>query len=128
MHRYYKDILSRISEQPKWFDEYAVPRYCDFEPNKCANIYTNECALVLIQCQACHHKFQVCFSEKPFSYGKIWKRIQSKEMHYGDPPNIECCAEGLAMTSESIRVLEYWKKVDYEWVRNSSFEINLETK
>jgi hypothetical protein len=53
MHNYYKDIISKIPEEPQWFDEEAVPRYCPFTPDKLANIYADECALVLIQCQGC---------------------------------------------------------------------------
>jgi hypothetical protein len=39
MYRRYDDILSRIAEEPTWFDEHAVPRYCTFAPDQIANIY-----------------------------------------------------------------------------------------
>jgi hypothetical protein len=32
MLQHYEDILSRIAEPPRWFDEQGVPRYCEFAP------------------------------------------------------------------------------------------------
>jgi hypothetical protein len=58
----YDDILTRITEEPSWFDEHAVPRYCEFAPNKVANIYTNEAALVEVTCHHCRRLFRVAFS------------------------------------------------------------------
>ena len=63
MHTHYADILNRIPEAPRWFDEVAVPRYCEFSTDALAFIYAKEAALVLIQCQACEREFQVAFSE-----------------------------------------------------------------
>jgi len=45
MLQHYEDILSRIAEPPRWFDEQGVPRYCEFAPHCIANIYADECAL-----------------------------------------------------------------------------------
>jgi hypothetical protein len=45
MFHHYEDILSRIAEPPRWFDARGVPRYCDFAPDRIADIYTRECAL-----------------------------------------------------------------------------------
>jgi hypothetical protein len=63
MHTTYADILDRINEPPKWFDEHAVPRYCDFAPREVAYIYAQEAVLVLIHCQNCKAGFRVAFSE-----------------------------------------------------------------
>lgn len=38
MHASYSDITDRLGE-PQWWDENAVPRYCEFEPARVANIY-----------------------------------------------------------------------------------------
>jgi hypothetical protein len=32
MHNHYDDILDRIDEPPTWFDDYGVPRFCEFSP------------------------------------------------------------------------------------------------
>jgi hypothetical protein len=42
MLQHYEDILSRIAEPPRGFDEHGVPRYCDFAPHRIANIYARE--------------------------------------------------------------------------------------
>ena len=128
MNRCYSDILSRIPEEPKWFDENAVPRYCEFEPKQCSNIYADERVLFLICCQACQHEFKVCLSRYHLDEGpEIKDLIQSGDLHYGDPPNIECCAIGLSMSSDSVKVLEYWKKENWDWVRDTSLEVELES-
>src|SRR5438128_81638 len=102
MHQHYEDILSRIPEPPQWFDDYGVPRYCKFKPNRLANIYSTECALAEISCQQCGHRFLVAItpervrdllkasSERP--QRKLADLILRGEIHYGDPPNIRCCA------------------------------------
>jgi hypothetical protein len=59
MHQHYEDILSRIAEPPRWFDEDGVPRYCEFAPDRIANIYADECALLAIECQSCARPFLV---------------------------------------------------------------------
>lgn len=120
MHTHYDDILDRIPELPKWFDELAVPRYCDFSPQKLAFIYAKEAALVLIRCQACERKFHVAFSEgnavDRSNDGKrsfaitIANLISERRLHYGDPPNVRCCSSGASMNSVPVRVLEYWYK------------------
>src|ERR1700681_1058651 len=59
MLQHYEDILSRIAEPPRWFDEQGVPRYCDFAPDRIANIHARECALLAIECQSCGRPFIV---------------------------------------------------------------------
>ena len=46
--------------------------------------------------------------------------IRDGSLHYGDPPNIECCPAGPTMNSEMLKVIEYWKKGEHhEWVRDA---------
>lgn len=103
----YSDIRSRIEEEPKWWDEYGVPRYCDFSHERVADIYANDCALVEIACQACQRRFLVAFSwsksSKPLTVEDI------KRLHYGDPPNA-CCGIGATMNCEDLRVVEFWQR------------------
>ena len=113
MNRYYGDILSRIAEPPLWFDEHAVPRWCLFSPGELADIYAREAALVLIECQFCRTSFEVAFSstgarEKGGRKDQLAELIEEGRLHYGDPPNIECCEGGPSANSVPIRVLEYW--------------------
>jgi DNA-directed RNA polymerase subunit N (RpoN/RPB10) len=61
MLQHYEDILSRISEPPRWFDEQGVPRYCEFAPDRIAN--ARECALLAIECQSCGRPFIVALDD-----------------------------------------------------------------
>ena len=126
MNNEFKDILVRIHEKPKWWDEMGVPRYCEFHPSETANIYADETMLMLIQCQDCKKRYKVCSTSRGGLYkkylgqdghNKIWE-----PWHYGDPPN-NCgddCIGGATMNVELIRILEYWvrnEETEYNWER-----------
>jgi hypothetical protein len=136
MNACYNDIMDLISEEPKWFDENAVPRYCDFSPDKTANIYADEIVFMRISCQGCGREFKVCISSNKRSryfegtlFPSLKEKIKNKEIHYGDPPNVYCCAAGNTMSSVPIEVLEYWERSDEDRflgkVRNSEFEVRV---
>lgn len=137
MNHHYRDILDRIAVPPLWWDEHAVPRYCAFGPREVANIYADECCLLLIECQGCGTEFKVGFSsslmdrarsayEKLAIVDKVVEptgemitaasnsmrlssQIINHTIHYGDPPNF-CCGSGATMNSIPVRVLEYWQQ------------------
>lgn len=125
MHQDYKDILSRISEEPKWFDENGTPRFCDFEPGRQSKFYAYEVALLEIECQSCGKKFKVCLSrdlegdtDYLLSTGRGYKRfpnIPHYMLHYGDPPNVGCCDAGPTMNSIPLKFLEYWSFDSTKW-------------
>jgi hypothetical protein len=113
----YDDIRSRIPESPRWWDENGVPRYVPFTPDETADIYAQECALVLIACQSCGAEFLVAFSWPRIGFVKgapitltplTLERVQ--RLHYGDPPNVGCCMAGSTMNCDDLRVLEFWRK------------------
>lgn len=122
MNNSYDDIRSRIAEAPLWWDENAVPRYGEFDHQAMADIYAGARALIRISCQGCGHVFDV---------GMSWSRYEAPDLEdvpylaYCDPPNIECCAAGPTMTSNSLRVLQWWSRVndDREWQRMPEFEV-----
>jgi len=126
----YNDIREMIDLKPKWFDEAGVPRYCDFHPSETNDIYAKEVAFMKIACQNCGRKFRVCLSWSMASaIGKINNKKLSewvKDLHYGDPPNIHCCAVGPTMNSIPLQVLEFWKHEKFDWKRVPEFEIELE--
>ena len=142
MYQCYDDILSRIAEEPVWFDEHAVPRYCKFAPDKLANIHAGETALAEVTCQVCKRMFRVAFSKANWSSGTIADAIRSRTLHFGDPPNV-CCCGNAHMNSEPRKVIEYWRRHDpqyvqregnrdvirnlawFEWVRDSTLEIDI---
>lgn len=136
MNHHYNDIRSRIAEPPLWFDESAVPRYEPFTPRSLSNIYAHEAALVLIACQACATRFRVAFSRSSMDdiQALIAERkprtladaIRDGSLHYGDPPNIECCAAGPTMNCDDLAVLEYWRKPKWEWERDQLLEIAID--
>jgi len=126
MHCDYSDIRDRLGK-PLWFDEAGVPRYCDFHPARCANIYAMEAVLLVITCQMCHEEFRVAISRDDEKDPPLHALILKKELEYGDPPNA-CCDIGAPTSSEPHRVLEYWSRahVQYEpptWRRDDRFEV-----
>jgi hypothetical protein len=116
VYQCYDDILSRIAEEPVWFDEHAVPRYCQFAPDKLANIYAHEAVLAEITCQVCKRVFRVAFSSANWNSGTIADAIRSQTLHYGDPPNVECCGNA-DMNSEPRKVIEYWRRWDPKYIQ-----------
>jgi hypothetical protein len=130
VHNDYSDIRALTKEEPKWFDEHAVPRYCDFHPKEIADIYADECCLLMIQCQGCQARFKVAISQNKWSMAwggheklDISERIAKEYIGFGDPPNVGCCPAGPTMTSDTIAVLEYWKRESCrEWERDKNFE------
>jgi hypothetical protein len=129
----YHDILSAIPTKPLWFDEAGVPRYVKFHPRELANIYSCEAALLEIACQLCETKFKVAVNQtttpRPQTdRSSLADQIAKRTVTYKDPPNIGCCDGGATMTSETLRVIEYWKKdrtVTYEWERHGHLEIHI---
>src|SRR5271169_1538639 len=123
MNNAYHDIRSNIEERPYWWDEHAVPRYIVFSPRHCASIYAKEAALVRIACQRCATEFDVCFSHDG-GHAHLATSIVDGSIHYGDPPNIECCPAGPTMNSIPKRVLQYWKQAaSFVWERMPALEI-----
>jgi hypothetical protein len=116
MMQFYPDIRSRIASPPIWWDEHAVPRYCEFEPSKMVNSGAGEAALVEIECQNCRQLFRVAFSNVNWRDGSIAEAIRAKVLSYGDPPIIPCCVDAGSMTSMPRRVLEYWHRHDPKYV------------
>lgn len=108
----YEDIRSRIHEEPRWWDENGVPRYCDPHPRNLADIYASEAVFAEIACQSCGERFTVAFSQswRDTMDGRktLAEQIANDSIHYGDPPNTGCCVGGATMNSEFIRVLSFW--------------------
>lgn len=111
MHHDYSDIMSRIPEQPAWYDQNGVPRYGNFAPEMCPNIYADTIVLLAIACQACGQPFQVELSYDAFDNLRYHERgaevPKPKEWEYGDPPVHGCVGD--TMNSVPIAVLECWK-------------------
>lgn len=114
----YADITSRIAEAPTWWDEHGVPRYGEPGPDMAADIYAEECALVLIACQSCRREFPVLFTRGMLERalhpdGPTLRRlIEDGTIHYGDPPRHDWkdCGAGDTMNCLDLRVLSYWRR------------------
>ena len=130
MHIDYKDITDKLGP-PKWYDEHAVPRYCNFSPDEVANIYANEVVFMKIACQGCGEIFYVAMSTSGYNFytGEKYSFVDSlKSLGYGDPPNNNCCIGGSTMSSNSLNIVQFWKKdyaVSFDWVRIPKYEIDL---
>ncbi len=132
MNHHYADILSRIPEEPLWFDEHAVPRYEPFTPDSVANVYADECVLLLIACQRCGHQFKVAVASsrhqicaRPGPKRTLAEAIRAGEVGWGDPPNVNCCPAGPTMSSDTLKILEYWRRDELaDWQRDSSLQLD----
>ena len=114
MNSTYEEIIMALGP-PRWWNEDAAPRYVPFSPRALANIYAAECVLEEVACQGCEERFRVAMSQSAASKAMYGDWVFPP--HYGDPPNINCCAGGPTMNVEFIRVVEHWKYVDHVWVR-----------
>lgn len=138
MHNSYRDITDKINEQPKWYDENGVPRYCEFHPSWLANIYAAEAALVRVACQACHKEFSVGMAwymwddfkaRDEFVPHPLAEQIKNKTLHYGDPPNAGCCPAGPTMNCDDLYIEQFWRRdetTNHEWRREIDMELALE--
>ena len=134
MHNCYEDILLKLGS-PRWWDQNAVPRYCDFSPDEIPNIYATEVIYFLIQCQNCGEPFRVQMSTSGYSNVSgeykmfTYMNDNLKYLHYGDPPNNKCCGMGSSMNCDDIEIMEFWVKnrdTDYLWERKHEYEIRLD--
>lgn len=141
MHNEYRDLIDHPAGPPKWWDENGVPRFCRHHPSACPDIYAHEVVLLKIACQACKRQFVVQMSDssiaqlersgghpdpKNFARDQLAKAIRGGYIHYGDPPNVNCCPGGATMNCDDLRVLEYWYRKDgMTWERDPSLEISL---
>ena len=134
MKAHYQDILTLTKRAPLWFDENGVPRYCDFAPRESADIYAQQVVLMRIRCQSCARKFDVCLSwcsvdELLRKLPPLDKAIKDKSIHYGDPPNVNCCPAGPTMNSVPERVLQFWRsniRGKRPWTRLRKLEVDVE--
>ena len=130
MKHHYRDIRALTLLAPSWWDENGVPRYCVFGPRETANIYASEAVLLKVRCQNCGRLFRVCLSWSStdrirLGAPSLEERVRAGTVHYGDPPNADCCPSGPTMNSEAERVLEFWRSVDCRWVRAPELEVEL---
>lgn len=138
MNNDYSDIRDQLGP-PIWWDEHAVPRYCEFSPRETANIYAHEVCLLVIQCQSCGYEFKVAMSQNAYGWNELIRaamptlaeQIEHDTIHYGDPPNAGCCPSGATMNSIPIRVLQFWQRMTIppsrlpEWVSVPGLERSL---
>lgn len=115
MHARYNDIISRIPEAPKWYDQNGVPRYDNFSPDYCPNIYSDGVVLLRIACQHCDRQFDVEMHSDSFAPIK-----HPQKLHYGDPPSHGCVGD--TMNCEDIAVLQVWYRKKLDWKREKKFE------
>lgn len=135
MHVYYGDIYAAVgfNVQPTWFNEFAVPRFCAFDPDNSADIYADEVVLCKIRCQSCGRAFLAAMSSDSAWCGAtgdltVLERVVKQTLHYGDPPNVLCCMAGPTMNSVMDRVVEAWRKnrKSWEWERSPEHEVDFD--
>lgn len=117
MRENYDDIKSKINESPKWYDANGTPRYAEFHPQLCPNIYADVVFLAKIACQNCGKQFDVEMHYDWFSAGRA--RVP-KKAHYGDPPCHGCIGD--TMNCDDLEVLQVWQRIDHEWTRLPDLE------
>jgi hypothetical protein len=61
--------------------------------------------------------------------GALARRVEADEIHYGDPPNVECCPAGPTMNSVPLRVVEFWRRgVPRDWERVPELEVSIDVE
>lgn len=126
MHNDYSDIRKRIPEPPKWFDSNGVPRYDEFRPEDVPSIYAGEACLMEIACQACGERIMVGMERHRYDGGKtLAEAITENFIHYGDPPIHGDGCSGNTMNCEDLRVVQYWRRKDFDWERDPTLEVEL---
>lgn len=124
MKQHYPDLLALTPAPPLWYDENGAPRFAPFHPSLAAEFYARESALLRIECQACGREFDVCVScpTERRMHQTLVDAVLRDAIHYGDPPNVECCAAGPSMNSVPKRVLQFWRRERSQWVRVPELE------
>lgn len=120
MNQHYPDLIDKLGE-PMWWDERGVPRYLPFRPGLLNDIYAREAVLLKISCQGCGREFIVAdsYSAVDIVLDKartLTERVKDKSIHWGDPPNINCCGAGPTMNCEDLDVLEFWRRHHNEYL------------
>ena len=124
MNRHYDDLLTLADRKPSFFQQGGVPRWTAFQAGDSTSPYTVDCAIVEIACQLCDMRFHVLMESGSRDKQTILERIRAKSLWYLDPPNVGCCRGGTSMTSETVRVLEYWERAEtFQWKRNPEAEV-----
>ena len=139
MRQPYWDLyVAHGKKRPLWFDEAGVPRWVPFEPSLANNIYAKEVVLYELACQWCGRRYAVVDSWSVID--RMLRNLEPLEplstrvrhLYWGDAPCFQAedgstpyQCPGSTMTSESIRVLEFWKYEQGKWVRCPELEIEI---
>lgn len=130
MHGTYEDIIKRIDEPPKWYDENGTPRYDAPRPDLAPNIYASQVIFMLIKCQNCEKEFVVEMSyERNYPERELASFTERLEnipknyvifpIHYGDPPRHGCIGD--TMNSIPLKILELWEEKKGVWKKNEKW-------
>lgn len=136
MYRLYEDIRERCGE-PLWHDDQGVPRYRPYHPRD-GGIYDRWSALLEIECQGCRRRFLVgdCYSTMdlirdtrdgdPIPAAPVLPTAEHAGWFcFGDAPWHEAehgqCS-GTTMSTGVLRVVEFWAREHFEWVRHPEYE------
>lgn len=123
MKRAYDDLLSLTGRKPSFFQAEGVPRWADFQPGDSTSPYAVDCAIVEIACQLCDMRFHVLMESTSRDRTTVEEQIRTSTLAYRDPPNVGCCPGGPSTTSETVRVIEYWRRQrTFTWERDGTLE------
>jgi hypothetical protein len=119
----YADILEKIEERPKWWDSLGVPRFCDFHPDVCPNLYADEIVLLEVACQACKKIFLVQYEWNSY-VSELPKPSENVEcIFYGYPPHDKCCLMGPSQLSTPVQTIQFWvRNKKQAWIRRAELE------
>jgi hypothetical protein len=125
MNRSYDDVLALTDRKPSFFQAGGFPRWEDFRPGASTDVYARDCAIAEIACQLCDTRFHVLMESTSRDRRTIREEIHDRTLAYRDPPNVGCCSGGPSMTSETVRVLECWERMEgFQWRRDASAEVH----
>jgi hypothetical protein len=126
MHVPYDDILKRIPDTPKWWDN-GVPRYDPFTPGA-ISIYATTAILARVKCARCDEQFLVGTTQRippqmsEDALARLITQIEDPPRHEGNKQNGDC--SGCVMGWETLEILEAWNRQPgkRQWIRHPEFE------
>lgn len=125
----YRDLYGLTTDPPNWHDMNGVPRFKPFEPALSPNIYASEVVLLAVGCQECSRHFAVEMNRGHHERWSLREAVLDGTIHYGDPPRHggdSRCLAGDTMNCWDWRVIEFWERHDFDWVRVPALEVWLD--
>jgi hypothetical protein len=111
MKPHYDDIVKAAKTPPLWWDENGTPRFAEFEPTMCANVYAKQAMLMQVVCPRCRATCDVVVSCEQTDLD-IQSDLAARDVGglYGLLPHFGHCP--YPYRPELIAVRSIWRRID----------------